>query len=124
MLPMGMGTNAILVDDIQAVQQYTLIISNNLLAKGDNFHDVKYGGVREIIRFLFDTNHLLLLEEKVFTGKECSAKEDGFHENCKQTNDHRSLMVCGCCKSAVYCCECQASDWPSHRGHCNKVATI
>jgi hypothetical protein len=81
--------------------------------------DLNYGGEREIIRFFLKRISCTCLKAKYSLVKKF---QPTMCHTCKQVKVRSSMMLCGRCKAVQYCCkECQAANWPSHKGICRSI---
>jgi hypothetical protein len=85
--------------------------------------DLSYGGEREVVRFFLKRISCPCLKAKYSLIKNIiqHTRMSGC-SSCKQAKVRSSVMHCGRCKVVQYCCrECQAADWPNHKGLCRSI---
>ena len=81
--------------------------------------DLREGGEREVVRFFSKRVSCSCLKAKYSLVKKSQPIRMGECSKCKRSKQRSSLMLCGYCKVTQYCCkECQAADWPNHKGLC------
>ena len=79
---------------------------------------------RETHRFFSRRIPCQCLDERYKQLKKSTPKM-GSCDGCKETKLYKELMLCTRCHSTQYCSrECQAADWPLHKGRCNEVASV
>ena len=84
--------------------------------------DLISGGEREVIRFYLKRISCTCLKAKYSLIKKSQPTRMSGCSICKQVKVRSSMMLCGRCKAAQYCCrECQAANWPSHKGICTII---
>ena len=84
--------------------------------------DLRCGGEREVIRFYLKRISCTCLKAKYSLIKKSQPTRMSGCSICKQVTVRSSMMLCGRCKAAQYCCrECQAANWPSHKGICTII---
>ena len=84
--------------------------------------DLRCGGEREVVRFYLKRISCTCLKAKYSLLKKSQPTRISGCHTCKQVKVRSSMMVCGRCKAVQYCCEeCQAADWPNHKGLCRII---
>jgi len=84
--------------------------------------DLRYGEEREVVRFYLKRISCTCLKAKYSLLKKSQPTRISGCHTCKQVKVRSSMMVCGRCKAVQYCCEeCQAADWPNHKGLCRII---
>jgi hypothetical protein len=84
--------------------------------------DIIGGGEREVIRFYLKRISCTCLKAKYSLVKKFHPTRMSGCSICKQVKVRSSMMLCGRCKAVQYCCrECQAANWPSHKGICRSI---
>jgi len=79
-------------------------------------------GEREIVRFYLKRISCTCLKAKYSLLKKSQPTRICECFTCKQVKVRSSMMLCGRCKARQYCCrECQAADWPIHKGLCRSI---
>jgi len=135
----AIGTNIILSTDNRNnydARRLAVVIAVLELYNGngkDDFHlamwkthlvigDFVCGGEREFIRFFFKRISCTCLKAKYSLVKKSQPTRTSGCDICKQIKVRSSMMLCGRCKVREYCCkECQAADWPNHKGLCRSI---
>ena len=84
--------------------------------------DIRCGGEREIVRFFLKRISCTCLKAKYSLIKKSQPTRMSGCSICKQVKVRSSMMLCGLCRARQYCCnECQAADWPNHKGICRSI---
>ena len=84
--------------------------------------DLRCGGEREVIRFYLKRISCTCLKAKYSLLKKSQPTRSSGCSICKQVKVRSSMMLCGRCRAKQYCCkECQAADWPNHKGLCRVI---
>ena len=84
--------------------------------------DLRCGGEREVIRFYLKRISCTCLKAEYSLLKKSQPTRICECFTCKKVKVRSSMMLCGRCKARQYCCrECQAADWPIHKGLCRSI---
>jgi hypothetical protein len=84
--------------------------------------DTCWGGDREIIRFFLKRISCTCLKAKYSLVKKLQPTRTSGCVICNQAKVRSSMMLCGRCKLKQYCSkDCQAADWPNHKGLCRSI---
>ncbi len=87
--------------------------------------DLRYGGDREVIRFLVKRTSCDCLKTRYSQAKKEQPKKSGQCDHCKRMLDRESLMLCKRCGVAQYCGKnCQRNDWNQHKKLCDATKIL
>jgi hypothetical protein len=135
-ISVAIGTNFIMsnLDKFAVLQAITMSAMEHYSGHGkDDFSfatcksyllvdDLRCGEEREVVRFYLKRISCTCLKAKYSLIKKSQPARISACSTCNHVKVRSSMMLCGLCRARQYCCEeCQAADWPNHKGQCRSI---